>query len=397
MDQAWKSNCAHDSELKDIFDGEILREFRGPDGNHFSAGGGEGRYAFSLCVDYFNPLGNKQAGKKKSVGMVSLVCLNLSPELRYKPENMYLYGVIPGPNEPPLDCLNHYLQYLVDELEDFWDPGVQFTRTHKCYYGRVVRCAVACLVCDLLAARKTAGFGSIKHTQMCAFCHCTRHSHGLGDTNVHTWKHRTNEEYCRDAEHYANAQDSKERKDMFTKTGIQYSELLCLKYFDPSCFVVVDAMHYLFLSLVQEHFEILRIKLEQTKEETIALHIPIESQEFQSLSMKEQKSMRQLIKLLQSPLNDTLSEVAECEALTKKVIGYHMNTLELACRLLDIKLFCRKTKFYKADYAKALILWVSDLVLEFFMHLILNPEKNTGREQTNPRLSERLHPDTRRS
>jgi hypothetical protein len=74
-----------------------------------------------------------------------------------------------------------------------------------------------------------------------------------------------------------------------------------------------------------------------------------------------------------------------------------MNTLELACRLLDIKLFCRKTKFYKADYAKALILWVSDLVLEFFMQLILNPEKNTGREQTNPRLSERLHPDTRRS
>ena len=42
--------------------------------------------SFSLCVDYFNPLGNKQAGKKKSIGLISLVCLNLPPDMRYKPE-----------------------------------------------------------------------------------------------------------------------------------------------------------------------------------------------------------------------------------------------------------------------------------------------------------------------
>ncbi|KJA19404.1 hypothetical protein HYPSUDRAFT_143849, partial [Hypholoma sublateritium FD-334 SS-4] len=97
--------------MRDIFDGEMLRNFKGPDGEHFSCGGedGEGRYAFSLCIDFFNPLGNKQAGKKKSVGLISLVCLNLPPDLRYKAENMFLFGVVPGPTEPPLDCLNHYL------------------------------------------------------------------------------------------------------------------------------------------------------------------------------------------------------------------------------------------------------------------------------------------------
>jgi len=105
---------------------------------------------------------------------------------------------------------------------------------------------------------------------MCAFCHCTRHSHGLGDTNIHTWKRRTNEEYHRDAKRYANAQDPKDRKDVFTETGIRYSELLHLKYFDPSRFVIVDAMHNLFLGLIQEHFEILGMKLEDTKEETCA-------------------------------------------------------------------------------------------------------------------------------
>ena len=34
------------------------------------------------------------------------------------------------------------------------------------------------------------------------------------------------------------------------------------KYFDPSRFAVVDAMHNLFLGIVQEHFEILGIRLE---------------------------------------------------------------------------------------------------------------------------------------
>src|SRR5271168_1131737 len=48
-------------------------------------GGHEGRYAFSLCVDFFNPYMNKLAGKKTSIGrVISLVCLNLPPSLRYK-------------------------------------------------------------------------------------------------------------------------------------------------------------------------------------------------------------------------------------------------------------------------------------------------------------------------
>ncbi|TFK19835.1 hypothetical protein FA15DRAFT_555048, partial [Coprinopsis marcescibilis] len=63
----------------------------------------------TLYCDFFNPLTNKQAGKKKSIRLIGLVCLNLPPTLCYKPENMFLAGVIPRPNEPPLDCINPYL------------------------------------------------------------------------------------------------------------------------------------------------------------------------------------------------------------------------------------------------------------------------------------------------
>ena len=45
--------------------------------------------------------------------------------MRYKPENMFLAGVIPGPKEPPLTALNHYLKPLVDDLIDFWETGVR--------------------------------------------------------------------------------------------------------------------------------------------------------------------------------------------------------------------------------------------------------------------------------
>jgi hypothetical protein len=43
-----------------------------------------------VCVYFFNPYTNKQAGKKASIGIISLVCLSLPPDLHYKPENMWL-------------------------------------------------------------------------------------------------------------------------------------------------------------------------------------------------------------------------------------------------------------------------------------------------------------------
>ena len=146
MDSAWNTTDPAIDHMHDIFDGEVLCNFSGPDGKHFSVSGEEGRYVFSLCVDFFNPLSNKQAGKKISVGLISLVCLNLPPELQYKPENMFLTGVIP--HEPPLNALNHYLTPLVDSLLNFWNPGVCFTCTEVYPWGQLICCTlVSCLLC----------------------------------------------------------------------------------------------------------------------------------------------------------------------------------------------------------------------------------------------------------
>ncbi|KIO12206.1 hypothetical protein M404DRAFT_126013, partial [Pisolithus tinctorius Marx 270] len=66
--------------MLDIWDGSVLRQFRGPDNNLYFGSENprsEVRLAFSLFVDWFNPFGNKQGGKHTSFGAIYMVCLNL--------------------------------------------------------------------------------------------------------------------------------------------------------------------------------------------------------------------------------------------------------------------------------------------------------------------------------
>ena len=386
MDKVWKfwKKGFTPADMKNIFDGEILQDFKGPDGQHFSDGGNEGRYVFSLCVDYFNPLGNKQAGKKKLVGLILLVCLNLPPELRYKPENMFLFGVVPGPHEPPLTCLNHYLSYLIDELLEFWHTGIRYSRTSTFYFGRVVRCALICLVCDLPAARKTNGFASFKHSEMCAICRCKFQPKTdiLNDSFTKIWERRTGEEIRRSAQLYLDAANETERNDAVHTTGIRWSELYRLPYFDPSRFVVVDAMHNLFLGLIQEHFDILGIRSDQKTPEKIPslrLNIPHNLMTQNKLNDKEQKSFDKLVSMLEAPITCELKSTLGYDKCFKRFNTLHHSALELACTVLNIPFmpvtnanYLNKKMYNKGDYIRSIFAWVSllfTLQYNFLMYI----------------------------
>ncbi len=105
---------------RDIWDGSILRNFLGPDGKPFITKSGGGRYVFMFCWDGFNPLGNRQSGKKVSVGAIYMICLNLPITHRYQQENVYLVGIIPGPNEPSKEQINHLVAPVIDDFVEFW-------------------------------------------------------------------------------------------------------------------------------------------------------------------------------------------------------------------------------------------------------------------------------------
>ena len=79
------------------------------------------RYGIGLLisVDWFQPFKHVQY----SVGVISLVILNLPRCLRYRRGNLIIVGIIPGPNEPSLH-INAFLEPLVIELIKLW-KGVE--------------------------------------------------------------------------------------------------------------------------------------------------------------------------------------------------------------------------------------------------------------------------------
>jgi Transposase family tnp2 len=367
MDAAWTACNSVGDEIRDIFDGDMLRNFKGPDGLHFSHGNGEGRYVFSLSLDFFNPLGNKQAGKKKSVGVISLVCLNLPPELRYKVEYMFLAGIIPGRHEPPLDKGNHYIRPIVDSFVELWSPGVWFTRTDNHLHGRLVLCAIVSVVCDLLAAKKVVGFGSLAHTHFCHICHCTRNVHGYGHLEQHLWQMRTNEDTRASAQAYKDSTTEVESNAIFAETGVRWSELLRLPYFDPTRFVVIDAMHNLFLGLINKHFQdILGIRLEKDLDQDAPAVIDLAfSDQWTRLDNEDRKHVSRLIKYLSQPLNHDLKTEIGMALWLKKFSSLRLSVLELACSELlhrgcePIRTDTRKTsRLTRADYARGILAWV---------------------------------------
>ncbi|KAG2751892.1 hypothetical protein P692DRAFT_20707055, partial [Suillus brevipes Sb2] len=63
--------------IKDVWDADFFRSFEGPTQSLFVDRGSEGRFAFTLNVDFFNIEGNLQQNASTSTGIISCACLNL--------------------------------------------------------------------------------------------------------------------------------------------------------------------------------------------------------------------------------------------------------------------------------------------------------------------------------
>lgn len=330
MDGAWQriAESPKDGRSADIFHGSTIRGFKGPDKRtHFSLSGGKdaGRYLFAMSYDSFNPLRNIAAGKKPSIGVITISCVNLPIELRTDSDNMFLSGIVPGPSEPPLDCINPYLRPIVDTFLQFWN-GVRFTRTCMYELGRLVLCAIILVVCDSPAARKVGGFASFKQEYFCTRCWCNKTLHGYKNVDMDTWVPRTNEDCRSCAEKFYSATSAEAAQSSFDRTGLRCSELLRLPYYDPSCFLVVDPMHNLLLGLIKEHFRyILGYKKTASKtplpafsSATMRVNISQDPSNPVPDPKAQRASVRKLVTWLEQPLEFDPNEQASFDAIVKK-------------------------------------------------------------------------------
>ena len=234
--------CTPDEVVKDIITADGIGAIKGPDGVPFLSGGqrDELRLPWCLSVDFFNPYHNKIAGKVASVGSIVLSCLLLPPDMRHKPENLCLVGIIPGPREPSGEELDHFLRPLVEVMKDSWAQGAIY-RTHDYPHGRHVRSVIGLSVNDLPMARKIMGIANYVD------------KNAAREDNFDLWRVRTLKSVQEAAHKWRSATSQKERKRLYRRTGVRHSVLMELDYWDPTTMVPVDCMHLFFIGLLQYH------------------------------------------------------------------------------------------------------------------------------------------------
>jgi hypothetical protein len=243
--------------LNTVFDGQFVRHFCWPlTGKRLfidAEDEDELRLLFGLNVDAFNPNMLLERGATTSSGIIAMVCLNLPESKRIEKQNIYLAGVIPGPQTPKLTELNRFLKPLIEELEQSWDRGFRLTRTALHPNGRTVRCALALVSNDLPGARKLAQLADHGANWFCSICNLFGRKK-LTDTGVNSWGLRDDTILRNAAGRWKAEKDELKRDAIFKTFGVRNSVLWRLKYWKPSLQLVVDPMHNLLEGLVQNHF-----------------------------------------------------------------------------------------------------------------------------------------------
>lgn len=209
-----------------------------------------GNLTFGMFVDGINPYGNKQAGKHASIFFVVLACLTLPVSHRFKPENIFLVAIAPGPKEPSLTQTNWLLAPLVNDLQCLWRPGLFLTSTHRHPKGRHIHVALMPFFADLPACCRTLGLaGHSSHVHRCSKCTLTKEDINIFNLDAPkrcSQQHRKRALEARDGDFSA-------RQRIFGTHGIRYSSLCELEYWSLTADHVVDPMHNLLLGLLAFH------------------------------------------------------------------------------------------------------------------------------------------------
>ena len=244
----WKNRDEYNGFLCDIYDGRIWKEFVSEciDDGRLNLG-------VMLNVDWFNPF--KKA--MYSAGGMYLTVLNLPRQLRFKEEYSILLGIIPGPKEPSL-TINSYLAPFVQEL-DMLSTGVWVKCDHVPKGRILVCCRLLGVTSDIPAIRKVCGHLGIHAAYGCHKCIKKFTKVGkrtnFSGFDVDNWKIRENREHRSNAQAHFNAQNKDEMEKIESSTGVRYSTLMELEYFDMIRGSCIDPMHNLFLGTCKHLME----------------------------------------------------------------------------------------------------------------------------------------------
>jgi hypothetical protein len=249
----WTNRPNNEKELADIFDGRIWKTFEDPNNSQlfFRHEVADSHLGIMMNLDWFQPFDNSQY----SVGVIYGVICNLPRSERFKVSNIITLAVIPGPNEPKLHQLNHYLAPVIDQFIELWE-GINLSSTYENPAGKHIRAAIICCACDIPAARKLCGHISARvachRCQKLADFTIVNQPNFGGFDNMEQWFVSRNVEKMRNsAVLWKECKTEDARKKHVSETLVRWSEMYRLPYFDPVQFLIVDPMHCLFLGIAK--------------------------------------------------------------------------------------------------------------------------------------------------
>ncbi|MBW0529106.1 hypothetical protein O181_068821 [Austropuccinia psidii MF-1] len=179
----------------------------------------------SLLIDWFNPLQNKLSGHQASMGVIALNCLNLPPCLCYQPAFTYLSRIIPGPNQPNMFTISNILGPLVKKLLES-NQGIMI-HTPKYPKGHKVIVKLAAFIGDVVATHK-------KKQLKLGRC-------------------RSGQDVCNTSFAYHKLESHTKKEKLAKKTGICWSELNRLPYWNPVLNFTLVFIHNWFEGILQHH------------------------------------------------------------------------------------------------------------------------------------------------
>ena len=159
--------------------------------------------------------------------------------------------------------INTFLTPLVNDLLSLWEGKIFVDFKGKQIKSKSL---LFCVSADLPASRKVIQFKSHKCLKGCDKCEYVAKrqpgTKGASGKMSYATKEkpnrpplRTKESVFKDAMRFKNAKRKKEANSISKSTGVKYSELLRLPYFDPVRMVVLDPMHSFLLGLVRNETE----------------------------------------------------------------------------------------------------------------------------------------------
>ncbi|KZV59474.1 hypothetical protein PENSPDRAFT_678949 [Peniophora sp. CONT] len=166
--------------------------------------------------------------------------MNLPPHMRFKPENVFIAGITPGPNAPNMITISHIIELLVSAVSSYVQPGRQVP-TFRYPLGTLIQLRVAPLIADIEAVRKAAGFMSHSAKLFCSFCELT--SDHIEELDSSKWKLRSGAQVRVEAEKWRSLTTKAAREAQAKSTGVRWTPFYLLGSWNSVEHVMLGYMH----------------------------------------------------------------------------------------------------------------------------------------------------------